>query len=471
MPTSQQLELQTRSKLAKFSNILPQATNHSLTGFGSAYLTSIRHNYRVIDDILSKLMSNAKNNSVAVSGFWHDQNGNTAVIFALSLVAIVTVIGIGFDFSRSQGAKTSIQNAADAAALAIARDPDITPQNLQSRATDFFNANMVGHSFGVNYSITASELSEGAGVSVAVSAEIDTTFSGMVGIPHFAVNTIAEVLYSTTKIELVLALDNTGSMGSNGKIEALRSASHDLIDQLLPEGAAQENVKIGVVPFNYMVRLPTSFKTESWMRFDYVSPNNWNGCIAPRKKPHDTKDSNPNTNAKKFRALPGQGCPEQALTTLTNDRDLLHNTIDQMEANNWTYVPEGLAWGWRVLSKKKPVVDGVGYNDQDWTKIMVLMTDGANTVRWKWPGGHPSATLGTSSATGDLATERLCDRIKAKGILLYTIAFDVGNTNTEDMLLDCATDPGMYFDAENNAQLEVAFSRIAGDISNLRLSR
>ena len=39
------------------------------------------------------------------------------------------------------------------------------------------------------------------------------------------------------------------------------------------------------------------------------------------------------------------------------------------------------------------------------------------------------------------------------------------------MLEDCATEPDMYFDAENQAQLIAAFAKIAGDITNLRLSR
>ncbi len=260
-------------------------------------------------------------------------------------------------------------------------------------------------------------------------------------------------------------------MGWNGKIETLRQASTDLVDQLLPEGSAEENVKIGVVPFNYMVRLPTSYKNQSWMKFDLVSPGHWNGCVAPRKPPHDTRDSSPNTNSKKFFALDSNACPSQELTTLTSDREVLLATIDQMEANNWTYVPEGLAWAWRVLSKKKPLREAVAYSDEDWTKILVLMTDGANTVEWDWPGGIPHQTINTPSTQGDNATELLCQRIKNKGIYIYTIAFEVNNNSTRQMLEDCATEPNMYFDAQNQAQLIAAFAKISGDITNLRLSR
>ncbi|VAV89658.1 hypothetical protein MNBD_ALPHA06-851 [hydrothermal vent metagenome] len=406
-----------------------------------------------------------------VKRFASDQNGNTTVLFALALVGIVIVFGIAFDFSRALNTRTSLQGAADAAALAIARDTDITPANMQTRATDYFNANMQDQSFGNNYTITATEMNDPAGIEVNVVSDINTTFAGLVGMSSFDIKTKAQVMYSTTKVELVLALDNTGSMGSSNKIQTLRTAANDLVDQLLPAGANEENVKIGVIPFNYMVRLPTEFKTKSWMRFDYVNANSWTGCVAPRQPPHDVKDSNPNTNSKKFRALPEVQCPTQAITTLTNDRDVLHDTIDQMEASNWTYIPEGLAWGWRVLSKKKPVQDGVGYNDEDWTKILVLMTDGANTVEWDWPSNNPQATVNRPSTQGDAAVDTLCTRIKNKGIFIYTIAFKINNSNTVDMMEDCATEPGMFFDAENNAQLVTAFAKISSDITNLRLSR
>jgi len=406
-----------------------------------------------------------------IAEFCDDIRGNTAMIFALSAVVIVMIFGLVFDFSRAQNIRTSLQSAVDAAALAIARDPDITPASLQLRATDFFNANMQGQSFGVDLTIIANEINQGAGIEVNASAKLNMIFASLFGMDSFVISTRAEVVYSTTKVELVLALDNTGSMLNNGKITALREASRDLVDQLLPEGASEENVAIGIVPFNYMVRLPTSFRTENWMLFDHVSPNNWNGCVGPRRPSHDTRDSSPNSNVRRFQALPGQQCPNQALTPLTNDRDVLHDSIDEMEANNWTYIPEGLAWAWRVLSRRAPIRDGVRYNNEDWTKILVLMTDGANTVTWNWPHGHPQATLNTSSRRGNIATSRLCNRIKLTGIIVYTIAFDVNNAATVQMMENCASEPGMFFDAENNADLSVAFAKISSDITNLRISQ
>jgi len=138
--------------------------------------------------------------------FFEDTSGSTAMLFAIVLLAVVTLTGVAYDFSRSQSAKTSLQNAADAAALAIARDPDTNLQNLTTRATDFFNANMQGQSFGFDHRITATELEGGIGVRVEVSTEIETTFAGLAGFDTIEVKTVAEVLYSASKVELVLAL-------------------------------------------------------------------------------------------------------------------------------------------------------------------------------------------------------------------------------------------------------------------------
>ena len=49
-----------------------------------------------------------------------------------------------------------------------------------------------------------------------------------------------------------------------------------------------------------------------------------------------------------------------------------------MIANGNTDIPIGATWGWNVLSDSGPFGDGVTYGTQDWTKIMVLMTDGNN---------------------------------------------------------------------------------------------
>ncbi len=406
------------------------------------------------------------------------EEGSVAIYFALSLIGIITVIGVGFDYSRSLNLKAALNAAADAAALAVARDPDVNSNNMQQRATDFFNANTQSLPFGYSAQITATELPQSGGVSIDVSAQIDTTLMAIAGINSFEVKAQSEAVYSTNKIELALVLDNTGSMGGSGKIQTLRDASDGLIDLLIPDNAAKENVKIGIVPFDIGVNVGVENGTAPWMHnpnkgSKYNQKNQkWKGCAGPRFAPHDIKDTNP-LGQRKIPPIYADltSCNLSPILPLTSDKTKLHNKVSDMQAVGWTYIPEGLGWGWRVLSPKKPFQEGVAYSNKDWQKILVLMTDGANTVKWSWKNKVPSAQIGTSSSAGNSNTIALCDAIKAKGIIIYTVAFKVNSSSTQQMLEDCATTPGNFFDAQNNAALETAFAKIGGDINNLRLSK
>jgi hypothetical protein len=45
-----------------------------------------------------------------------------------------------------------------------------------------------------------------------------------------------------------MALDVTGSMGSAGKLDALKAAAQDLFDILLPDGGKPHKVRIALAP-------------------------------------------------------------------------------------------------------------------------------------------------------------------------------------------------------------------------------
>ncbi len=409
--------------------------------------------------------------NAAINAFAGNKSGSVAMYFALALVAIVTLMGLALDFNRAVNLRTSLTAAADAAALATARDLDVTTNNLQARAQAFFLANMQGQSSGTNYTVSASELPNGDGVHIDVTAKINTTLAGLVGIDQFTVKAQSEAVYNTARIELAMVLDNTGSMRWNGKIQTLKTASSDMVDLLLPAGLPSENVKIGIVPFDIGVNVGTALASKPWI-WHSRPVNEWRGCVGPRGNNQDVNDSSATGNATIPAIYDDQtSCRLPPILALTSDSAALHSRINAMQAAGWTYIPEGLAWGWKVLSPDPPYDQGVAYGAPKWRKVLVLMTDGANTVKWNWSGGHPSAQKGVSSIVGDQKTRVLCNRIKLSGIIVYTVAFQVGSSSTRQMLEDCATNPANYFDARNNAELEAAFAKIGGDINNLRLSK
>jgi hypothetical protein len=62
--------------------------------------------------------------------------------------------------------------------------------------------------------------------------------------------------------------------------------------------------------------------------------------------------------------------------------------------------------------------------------------------------------------------------MKAAGITVYTVGFEIPSGSTADTTLQqCATSPGHYYSAQSGEQLKQAFRDIALKISSLYLSR
>ncbi|MCF8474806.1 MAG: VWA domain-containing protein [Emcibacter sp.] len=82
----------------------------------------------------------------------------------------------------------------------------------------------------------------------------------------------------------------------------------------------------------------------------------------------------------------------------------------------------------------------------------------------------------SQSATTNAINKRLahvCAGMKGMGIMVYTITFGSGATDTtlQNLYRGCATDSGKYFHAPSSSELAGAFEAIANDLSNLRLSK
>lgn len=183
---------------------------------------------------------------------------------------------------------------------------------------------------------------------------------------------------------------------------------------------------------------------------------------------------------------PNKSCPDP-LVPLTNDRDHLLDEVAAMRAwnNSGTNVAHGLSWGWRVLSPGEPFTEGVAYNDEDTQKALILLTDGVNTMCCQSDTHNDSdytaygyanmERLGTDNpwAAADVVDDRvveLCENIKAEGIRVYTITFQVSDSNLANIFRNCATSPDLYFDSPSNEDLQQVFRAIGRDLSNLRIS-
>ncbi len=182
---------------------------------------------------------------------------------------------------------------------------------------------------------------------------------------------------------------------------------------------------------------------------------------------------------------PNADCNMQQILPLTNNKTLLEGYVNGMIANGYTHIALGAAWGWRTLSPTPPYTEGADYDDPDWQKAMVFLTDGLNTIDsdGTWHKSKYTAynylirgTLGTTNANAgeleqDDRTRTVCTRIKDAGVRIYSILLQENSTRAKDLMRDCATDQSLYFESPSSAELEPVFQAIAQDLSNLRLSQ
>lgn len=77
---------------------------------------------------------------------------------------------------------------------------------------------------------------------------VPTTLTRLAGVNDFVFPVVASTSYEQQDIDLSMALDVTGSMGSAGKLDALKAAAQDLFDILLPDGGKPHKVRIALAP-------------------------------------------------------------------------------------------------------------------------------------------------------------------------------------------------------------------------------
>ena len=179
-------------------------------------------------------------------------------------------------------------------------------------------------------------------------------------------------------------------------------------------------------------------------------------------------------------------CLGSSVIPLSTDKSALETTIDGFAASGSTAGHIGIAWAWYLLSPNFGSLWSGGaqpgaYGSDKLIKVAVIMTDGAfNTP---YCNGVIAADAGSGSdaaqyhnscnaPNGSSITQakQLCAGMKAKGIVIYTVGFDVGtDTSAIDVLTSCATDSAHAFFPATGADLKNAFSDIAQQITNLRL--
>lgn len=142
------------------------------------------------------------------------QSGNVAIIFALSLMGIAGVAGMGLDFGRTRTTQTVLQQAADAAALAAAKNPEFSTTQATQIALASLTAN--GRGAMLSSPLTSSISRTGGAdpaVEISLSATVNTTFMSLFGYKTLPVNAAAKASLSLRYSVVYAAIDMSESMG------------------------------------------------------------------------------------------------------------------------------------------------------------------------------------------------------------------------------------------------------------------
>jgi hypothetical protein len=538
--------------------------------------------------------------------FFACESGMTLPLMAFSLVALTGFVGVAIDTGRMQMVQSKLQFSLDAAGLAAGST--ISTTSLNSEVSKYLNANFNGYMGATVTGATVVANTANTVFTLSATASLPTTFMGTVGIKTITVTANSQVSRAVTGVELVMVLDNTGSMlnaagGGVSKIAALKTAATAFVNNVFSAGTGNGNVWMGIVPFSQSVNIGTGHPT--WLNATYdasisgmpisqgpgwgPSSSSWGGCVDAQPNGEDSTDdppssSNTNTllnqyywtsdninygtpfdnmpnknsgiNKWTFPAYnqcvttynrcksgsctnvsptcstsgghtctlisptctttssctasstttctltgytyasplnttqqgPNLNCPQQ-VTMMTNNSTSLLASINAMTAQGDTLINQGLVWGWRMLSPRWQGMWGgtmnanglpLAYNTPGMAKVVVLMTDGYNTIDdnnrgayWYIDNGLTGSTNGTTAVSNlDTKTLDVCNAMKAQGIYIYTIALGT-DTDADSLALlqNCATAVNYYFNSPSTTTLNGIFGSIGDSLANLRVSK
>lgn len=438
-------------------------------------------------------------------GFMKNISGNVAIMFAICLSMLVMSVGAAIDISRLHDYKTSIQDIADAAVLAAAISGETDQITLQLIAEASVNANNTTTSALTTQLVILADNS----IRVDVSLTADLILMGMFGDSTKNIMGSAEAPpKGSSPLNLALVLDSTQSM-EGSKMTVLRTAANNLVDFLENDDG---KVQISVIPFARYTRIPRSYDSESWLEITepvntcwmtHDSDNSVNcdpvtydddenpvyncevkvekevcaiveyeGCVASRHRPEHLLAGFTGQRIQGYAA--GGNCSTEIRPLTTNFNDI-KATINAIEPSGKTYMPSGLIWGWRSLTKSTPMVEANTHDFNERKSAMVLMSDGENTQSLAdEPNEYGFNGLyhwDTDIDDANDTTSTLCSNIKNDGISVYTVAFEVTDSATLDILRNCASSPAQFYSANNAAQLSNAFQSIGEKLAQVRLSK
>jgi len=241
---------------------------------------------RTLPVVMHTVQSRLRRFTRACIRFRREQSGNVAMIFALALIPIVGFVGAAVDYGRATMTRVQLQTALDSTALMVAKNAaTMTDDELTSTAHSYFlaqfnNPDVTNINFSAKYSTSG-----GSNVVVSASADMSTILISVIGIHKISLDGASTAKWGSTRLRVALVLDTTGSMASDGKMDALKTATKNLLTQLQATATVDDDVYVSIIPFSKNVNLDSSNYNADWIDWtDWAAepailqgskPSNW----------------------------------------------------------------------------------------------------------------------------------------------------------------------------------------------------
>lgn len=456
------------------------------------------------------------NRAVGTINAWkRDERGNVAMLFGLSLGAMIMFVGGAVDIGRWLNARDQTQASLDAAVLAGARTLQTggTEAAALAMARNVYKANIKKRIKVFKDTVDFQLTNNGMNVATKGNVEIRTPFLQFMRIgklPLFAPSeavpeaTTAQDRFEGVNREVIMMLDVSGSMCSPcSKRDAMKASAKDLVDTMMRNnGKTEWTTRMGIVPFSGDVRPPQSWLASITnpsapntlsLSYIYKKATYWvtyykSRCVGERTGAQKYTNAAPGSGAYVLAAYEDSGSSNNYCSTpsngtvvpLTDNATALKTAINNLTTGGGTAGHVGTAWSYYLLS---PTWNNVipsanrpaAFGTEKLKKIAILLTDGEyNNVRDA--NGVVTGSDGAgSNANGKTSSQQaveICKKMKDDGIEIYTIGFDLGGNQTAiNTLASCASSESNAYLAEDTASLQTVFRDISVKLTDLHLMR
>lgn len=212
-------------------------------------------------------------------------------------------------------------------------------------------------------------------------------------------------------------------------------------------------------------------------------------CVTERTGAQAYTDASPSSArvGRNYPSASSNTCLDATLQPLSSDKNALKSSIDSYSVEGSTAGQIGIGWGWYMVSPNFnslwPSNGAAAYNTANTLKAVIIMTDGEFNTPYCSGVISRQAGAGSGSNTGKIDCDAdngdpfdqgraLCTAMKNRGILVYTVGFQItAGGDAANMLQACASTPANFYLPASGGDLSEAFAAIGRDITQLRISK